>query len=65
LKALKVYKAKYNSDPGPFLKESEWMSSEVSELDTEDEDKKTAHRESLAKGIGLTTGQLGDHWSAG
>jgi hypothetical protein len=60
LKALKAYKEKYDADPGPFLEESEWMSSEISELDTEDEGKKTAHRESLANGIGLTVGQLGD-----
>jgi len=47
MKAVKAYKKEHGRDPTSFL-QTDWMSSEVSEIDTDDEQAKTDHRTRLA-----------------
>lgn len=59
-KAIKEYRERFKKDPSAFLDESDWMSSEVSELDTDDEGKKLAHRERIATETGVDVERLED-----
>jgi hypothetical protein len=47
MKAVKAYKKEYGKDPSCFL-ETDWMSSEVSDIDTDDEEAKANHKLRLA-----------------
>jgi hypothetical protein len=47
-------------DPSAFLDESDWMSSEVSDLDTDDENKQHAHQLLVAQAAGIPVEQVED-----
>jgi hypothetical protein len=53
IKAVITHKDQFNKDPSPFLEATDWMSSEVSELDTDDEIKKDARRLRISTEIGM------------
>jgi len=52
LKAVKKYKEVYSKNLIAFLDESDWMSSEVSDLETEDEGKKLIYQGKIALALG-------------
>ncbi|KAJ7690984.1 hypothetical protein B0H17DRAFT_1134008 [Mycena rosella] len=59
LKAIPEYKKKYKVDPVCVL-ESDWMSDTISAPDTDDEEKKTAHRRRLVQAARLNPSQQDD-----
>ncbi|KAJ6552642.1 hypothetical protein DFH09DRAFT_1085814 [Mycena vulgaris] len=59
MKAVPEYKKKHKRDP-VFVLETDWMSDELSSLETDDEEKKTVHRRRLDQAARLCSDQQ-DH----
>jgi hypothetical protein len=59
MKAKDCYIKRHGVDPTPFIDEA-WMTDQVSGIETEDEDKKTAHLASIRTAAGVTEEEIKD-----
>jgi hypothetical protein len=58
LKAVEGYKKKHGRDPTPFLLSEDWMSDEISDKDTDNEETAKDYRDELAKEAGLSAADV-------
>jgi hypothetical protein len=57
--AAEVYKKKNNRDPSVFI-ETDWMSTEVSNTDTDDENNQKEYRKRIGQAAGLSMADIKD-----
>jgi hypothetical protein len=58
LKVVKDYKKKHGRDPSTLLLSEDWMSDEISDKDTDDEEKAEEYRVELAKKANLSASDM-------
>jgi hypothetical protein len=58
LKAVEDYKKKHGRDPSDFLVAEDWMSDEISDKDTDDEETAKEYRSELAREANLSASDV-------